>query len=279
MYRHTSEIGTQDMSLNNLWRHCVMAVGACLVLWAMHASAGPVMQRVHSEAVVKVCIWPDYYGVTYRHPRTQELGGIDIELAAELGRDLKAKVEFVESSFPTLIDDLTHDRCDVAMFAIGILPQRTEKLAFTQPYLRSDIYGVTTKSNAVVKQWSDIDKPGVMVAVQSGTFMEPAMAQSLKKATMVTVKLPATRERELVAGRVDVFMTDYPYSRRLLDNADWARLIEPPQPFFVLPYAYAVKPGDEAWLTLMDAFVSRIKRDGRLKAAASHHGLDAIVVR
>lgn len=279
MYLLTLDTGTQDMNTNNFWRRCVMAVGACLAVWSMQATAGPVMQRVQSAAVVKVCIWPDYYGVTYRHPRTQELGGIDIELAAELGRDLKAKVEFVESSFPTLIDDLTHDRCDVAMFAIGILPQRTEKLAFTQPYLRSDIYGVTTKSNAVVKQWSDIDKPGVMVAVQSGTFMEPAMAQSLKKATMVTVKLPATRERELVAGRVDVFMTDYPYSRRLLDNADWARLIEPPQPFFVLPYAYAVKPGDEAWLTLMDAFVSRIKRDGRLKAAASHHGLDAIVVR
>ena len=45
------------------------------------------------------------------------------------------------------------------------------------------------------------------------------------------VKLPATRERELVAGRVDVFMTDYPYSRRLLDNADWARLIAPAEPF------------------------------------------------
>lgn len=279
MYLLTLDTGTQDMNTNTFWRRCVMAVGACLAVWSMQATAGPVMQRVQSEAVVKVCIWPDYYGVTYRHPRTQELGGIDIELAAELGRDLKAKVEFVESSFPTLIDDLTHDRCDVAMFAIGILPQRAEKLAFTQPYLRSDIYGVTTKSNAVVKQWSDIDKPGVMVAVQSGTFMEPAMAQSLKKATMVTVKLPATRERELMAGRVDVFMTDYPYSRRLLDNADWARLIEPPQPFFVLPYAYAVKPGDEAWLTVMDAFVSRIKRDGRLKAAASHHGLDAIVVR
>ena len=264
---------------NNIWRQLAAALVACLALWMTPSSAGPAMQRVQTQAVVKVCIWPGYYGVTYRHPRTQELGGIDIELATELGQDLKAKMEYVESSFPTLIDDLTQDRCDVAMFAIGILPQRTEKLAFTQPYLRSDIYGITTKSNAVVKQWTDIDKPGVMVGVQAGTFMEPVMAQSLKKATMVTVKLPATRERELVAGRVDVFMTDYPYSRRLLDNADWARLIEPPQPFFVLPYGYAVKPGDESWLAAMDAFVTRIKRDGRLKDAASRHGLDAIVVR
>lgn len=264
---------------NNIWRQLVAALGACLAFFTTPSTAGPVMQRVQTQALVKVCIWPGYYGVTYRHPRTQELGGIDIELAAELGRDLKVKVEYVESSFPTLIDDLTQDRCDVAMFAVGILPQRTEKLAFTQPYLRSDIYGITTKSNAVVKQWSDIDKPGVMVGVQAGTFMEPVMAQSLKKATMVTVKVPATRERELVAGRVDVFMTDYPYSRRLLDNADWARLIEPPQPFFVLPYGYAVKPGDESWLAAVDAFVTRIKRDGRLKDAAGHHGLGAIVVR
>ncbi|MBU0749522.1 MAG: ABC transporter substrate-binding protein [Gammaproteobacteria bacterium] len=256
-----------------------LVLGIYLALSAAPAFAGAVLERVQTGATVKVCIWPAYYGVTYRHPRTQELNGIDIELAAELGRDLKAKVEFVESSFPTLIDDLTLDRCDVAMFAIGILPQRAEKLAFTQPYLRSDIYGITTKSNAVVKQWTDIDKPGVMVGVQAGTFMEPVMAQSLKKATLVTVKLPATRERELVAGRVDVFMTDYPYSRRLLDNADWARLIEPPQPFFVLPYGYAVKRGDESWLTTMDAFVTRIKRDGRLKDAAGRHGLDAIVVR
>ena len=258
------------------WRAAACAV---LSLACAAASAGPVLQRVQSQGLVRVCIWPDYYGVTYHHPRTQALVGIDIELSAELGRDLKAKVQYVESSFPTLINDLNNDRCDVAMFAVGILPQRAEKLAFTQPYLRSDIYGITTKSNAVVRQWSDIDKPGVMVAVQAGTFMEPVMAQSFKNATLVTVKPPATRERELMAGRVDVFMTDYPYSRRMLDNADWARLVEPPQPFHVLPYAYAVKQGDDAWLATMNAFVDRIKRDGRLQGAAARNGLAEIVAR
>ena len=76
---------------------------------------------------------------------------------------------------------------------------------------------------------------------------------------------------------VDVFMTDYPYSRRLLDNADWARLISPPQPFYVLPYAYAVKPGDAERLTRVDEFVVRIQRDGRLETAAKKHGLSPIV--
>ncbi|HEY0819545.1 MAG TPA: ABC transporter substrate-binding protein [Rhizobacter sp.] len=243
------------------------------------ASAGPVAERVRGSGTVRVCIWPDYYGVTYRHPRTQQLVGIDIDLSAEFARDLKARVEHVESSFARLVDDLKSDRCDIAMFAVAVLPSRAEQLAFSRPYLQSDIYGVATRSNRVVREWADIDKPGVQVAVQAGTFMEPVMAAALKSASLVVVRPPATRERELEAGRVDVFMTDYPYSRRLLDNADWAMLVSPPAPFHVLPYAYAVKQGDAAWLAMVDDFVASIKRDGRLDAAARRHGLGAIVVR
>jgi ABC-type amino acid transport substrate-binding protein len=260
----------------------VRSAAAALIAAACSAGsalAGPVLDRIQAERELRVCIWPDYYGVTWRNPRTQQLGGIDIELSAALARDLGVQLRYVDSSFVTLIDDLKGGRCDVAMFAVAQLPQRLEHLKFSRPYLRSDIYGVTTKSNRAVRQWSDIDQPGVQVAVQAGTFMEPVMKAALKQAKMVSIRPPATRENELEAGRVDVFMTDYPYSRRLLDNADWATLISPPAPFHVLPYAYAVKPGDDAWLAAVDAFVQRIQRDGRLEAAARRHGLSEIVVR
>lgn len=243
------------------------------------SAASEVADRVASSKIVKVCIWPDYYGITLRNPRTQQLTGIDIDLSAEFAKDLGVKVQYVDSSFAKLVEDVTTDKCDVAMFAVGVLPARAKVLRFSQPYLQSDIYGVTTRSNRTVKQWSDIDKPGVLVAVQAGTFMEPVMTEALKQAKMVVVKPPQTREQELEAGRVDVFMTDYPYSRRLLDNADWAKLISPPAPFFVLPYAYAVKPGDEVWLKKVDDFVARIKKDGRLDAAAKRAGLSEIVVK
>jgi len=256
-----------------------IALAALLPIAAAPAAhAGAVLDRITASSNLRVCIWPDYYGVTYRNPRTQQLGGIDVELSQEFGKDLAKTVVHVDSSFPKLIEDLLADRCDIAMFAIGVLPAREQALKFSQPYLQSDIYGVTTRSSRVVKSWADIDQPGVQVAVQAGTFMEPVMAAGLKNAKMVVVRPPQTREQELEAGRVDVFMTDYPYSRRLLDNADWAKLIAPTSPYHVLPYAYAVKPGDAEWLKRVDEFVSRIKRDGRLEAAAKHNGLTQIVV-
>jgi ABC-type amino acid transport substrate-binding protein len=252
-------------------------LAAAALLGATDSRAGPVLDRVKASGGVRVCIWPDYYGITFRNPRTEQLQGIDIELSAEFAKMLGVKLQYVESSFARLIDDLSGDRCDVAMHAVGVTPQRQQRLRFSQPYLQSDIYGVTTRASRVIRSWDDIDKSGVRVAVQAGTFMEPVMAASLKQAQLVVVRPPDTREQELEAGRVDVFMTDYPYSRRLLDNADWARLVAPPRPFHVVPYAYAVKPGDDEWLREVDRFVAQIKRDGRLQAAAARSGLAEIV--
>ncbi|MDR3019265.1 ABC transporter substrate-binding protein [Delftia acidovorans] len=249
----------------------------CLAQWSGSARAGEVLDRIASTSTVRVCIWPDYYGITFRDARTGRLAGIDAELSVELAKDLGVRVQHVDSSFPRLIPDLLESRCDVAMFAVGILPERQKQLRFTQPYLSSDIYGVTTKSNRTVQSWADIDQPGVQVAVQRGTFMEPVMRETLRHARLVSIEPPQSREKELMAGRVDVFMTDYPYSRRLLDSSDWARLIAPTKPFHVLPYGYATSPTDAKWLARLDQFVSDIRRDGRLARAARNNGLTAIV--
>ncbi len=236
------------------------------------------LERIQASGVLRVCIWPDYQSITYRNPKTGELSGIDVTLSTAFAKDLGVKVAYVDSSFPAFIGDLLADRCDVAMFGVGMLPERAEKVRFSQPYLRSDVWAVTTRTHPTVKGWGDIDQPGRVVAVQAGTFMAPAMRGWLKKATLVLVRPPDTRERELQSGRVDVFMSDYPYTRRLAATGDWARVLPPEKPVFPLSYAYAVAPGDEAWLARVDRFVGDVKRDGRLLEAARASGLEPIVL-
>jgi ABC-type amino acid transport substrate-binding protein len=164
------------------------------------------------------------------------------------------------------------------MFSVGVTEERSRRVAFSAPYLRSDIYAVTTKSQRRIKAWKDIDQPGVVVAVQRGTYMEPLMSRLLNQAQILSVAPPLTREAEIQAGRADVFISDYPYTRRMLLFYDWTLVIEASAPISPTNYAYAVKRGDPAWLTRVDAFVAAIKKDGRLAQAAARHGLSAIIV-
>lgn len=267
--------------------YIVIATTLALGSGSVAAQTGPETQvtpvrhlaQVAASKTLRVCIWPDYYGITYRNPKTQQLSGIDIDLAQEFAKDLgeQVKVQFVDSSFAALIEDVTRDKCDVAMFAIGITPTRAEKLRFSKPHLKSDIYAITTRTNRRIKDWSDIDKPGVVVAVAKGTYHEPVMRERLKHATLVALATPFAREQEVESGRADVFMTDYPYSQRMLASSDWARLVTPAAAYHVTPYAYAVKPGDDRWHERVEQFVRDIKRDGRLMQAARRHKLDPIV--
>lgn len=236
------------------------------------------LERIRSSGKLRVCIWPDYFSITFRNPKSGELSGIDVTLSEAFAKDLGVKVVYVDTSFPAFAADLLGDRCDVAMFGVGMLPERAAKVRFTQPYLRSDIYAVTTKTHPVIRTWDDIDRTGHVVACQAGTFMETAMRDNLKHAEILSVRPPSTREREVQSGRADVFMTDYPYSRRVAASADWARVMAPPSPVFPLSYAYAVAPGDDAWLARVDRFVAEMKKDGRLLAAARANQLEPIVL-
>jgi cyclohexadienyl dehydratase len=237
------------------------------------------LERVIAAGEVRVCIWPDYYGISFRNPKTRELKGIDIDMAHALAQDLGTRVRFVDSSFAKLIDDIAKDHCDIAMFAIGITPMRSERLRFTRPHLISDIYAITTKSNRRVKTWEDIDQQGVVVAVAKGTLHEPVMREKLKKATLLVTDTTQGREEEVESGRADVFMTDYPFSRRMLETTDWARLVTPSSTYHLTPYAYAMQKGDDVWFARIEKFISTVKANGQLLSAIRQHKLDPIAVK
>lgn len=237
------------------------------------------MKAIETAREIRVCIWPGYYAISFRNPRNNELQGIDIDLAKALADDLKVKPRFVETSFSAFMDDLDKNLCDVAMFAIGDTPARRERVDFSHPHLRSGMYAITTKTNGTIKTWSDLDKPGIVIAVQKGTVMEPYMRANLKHAELNIVVPPGTREDELLAGRADAFMTDFPYAERMRFQHDWAAVVAPEKPVAETNYGYAVRKGDTVWLDRVNRFVQDIKADGRLGAAAKKHGLSPIVVR
>lgn len=235
------------------------------------------LEKVTKAQSLRVCIWPEYYAISYKNPKTGQLEGIDIDIAGELAKELGAKLNFVESSFGTFIADLQTDKCDIGMFGVGATLGRAKAVEFSKPYLVTSIYGVTTKTHKTIKKWDDMDRDGIVVAVQLGSYVEPFMKSYLKKAKVLSVQPPATREQEVAAGRADVLMTDYPIAKKLESLHEWAMILGPTTPLAVTPYAYVVAPGDQVWLNFINLFVDTIKRDGRLLKHAQKNGLEAIV--
>lgn len=264
------------------WRQAGGRVLLALILAMLALSPAGADERpnaILARGELQVCIWPAYYGISFRNPRDGTLRGIDIDLSRHLAADLGVGVRHIDSSFVSFMDDLDHDRCDIAMFGIGITPARQARVDLSEPHLRSSIYAVTTKTSLAVRRWEDLDRPGRIIAVQQGTIMEPFAHAYMKQAKIVVVAPPTTREDEVLSGRADAFLTDYPYSLRMLFQHDWARVIPPPGPLGETSYGYAVKKDQPAWLARINAFIAMVKRDGRLEAAAKAHDMEPIILR
>jgi cyclohexadienyl dehydratase len=234
------------------------------------------LTRVTKSGVLRVCQYPQYYSISFRNPQTNELEGIDADLSKELAKDLGIKLEVVESSFVTFIADLQTDKCDIGMFGVGATLARAKAVEFSKPYLVTSIFAVVKKSGDINK-WDDIDKPGHVVAVSTGSYIETVMNSYLKNAKVLSVAPPATREQEVAIGHADVVMTDYPTAIKLVKEFDWAKVVEPTTPLAQTPYSYVVAPGDQVWLNFINLFVDTIKMDGRLQTYAHKNGLDKIV--
>lgn len=253
-----------------------LLLGLGLLMPLAHADSR--LDQIKTRNELKVCIWPDYFTITYRNPRSNQLEGIDIDMAKAFANWLDVKLTFVESSFGALVKNMKNDTCDIAMHGVGVRESRKPHMDFSNPHLASGIYAISMKSGDITT-WGEIDQTGNVVVVQKGTYMEPVMRDYLKHAQLSVVDSFKAREQEVQSGRADVFMTDFPYGKRMSELTRWARLLSPEIPLAPTPYAYAVPKGDKVWLAEVNRFVAAMKENGKLAEYAEKNGLTPIVLK
>jgi len=263
-------------SIYKLLMSAALLVAVVAPTTANAASNDSRLYHITKSGKIRVCQYPLYYGISHRNPQTGIIEGIDADLSKELAKDLGVELEIVESSFGTFIADLQANKCEIGMFGVGATLKRAQAVAFSDPYLLTSIYAVVRKGGPV-KVWGDIDKPGIRVAVTLGSYIEPFMKGYLKKAKVIAIQKPATREGELMANRAEVIMTDYPTANKVTNIFDWALTVPPTETLRLTPYSYVVPHGDQIWLNYVNLFVNTIKLDGRLMKFAKKNHLGPIV--
>lgn len=227
---------------------------------------------------LRVCAWARPGGVMFRDRLSGEMQGMDAELAGELAHDLGVSLRFVDMDWRNVPDQLEHDRCDVAMGSIGITTDLAPRVRFTRPYIKSDHYMVVSQF-APVKVWSDLDEPSVSVAVRTNSIMETIARRHLRRAHIVVIAPPYTPDGELESGRADGYLANFSMARYALSHIPGVRVIAPDKPFEVIAYAFAARPGDDAWVARLDAFLDAVKHDGRLEKIARRWGYEDLILK
>lgn len=236
------------------------------------------MAAIRARGELRVCIWPGFFGMSWRNPRSAELEGVDIDMARALGERLRLRLNFVLTIPGEFIPQLESNGCDIAMSGVTVTAERSQRLAFSKPYFSAALTGIANRASARVRNWQEIDRPGVLVAVSRGSQAEEVMRQTLAQAELSVMRPPRQGEAEVLSGRADVLVANLPYAQGLAAQQGWVRLLEAPPGFGNTLMAYAVARGDAAWLAEVNNFLAAAKADGSLARAAERQGLQGLVV-
>ena len=76
--------------------------------------------EVRSRGVLRVGTAGDYQPMSYLDPETNTYVGFDAELAEDLAASLGVKIEYVKTSWPTLMEDTLAGKFDLAVCGITV---------------------------------------------------------------------------------------------------------------------------------------------------------------
>jgi polar amino acid transport system substrate-binding protein len=200
-----------------------------------------------------------------------ELKGFDVDLARELGKELKVPVEFRERGFDLLPAELTQGKGDLIISGVTMTPERALSCAFTEPYFFTKTIALLAKPKADgIRTIADLNSPDRRVVAQKGSTGENAIKAHLPRATVSTFDREDLCALEVAQGRADAFIYDeFQVKTQAREHPDTTRVLE--EQLSVEPYAIELRRGDPESRDWLNLVLSIMKRDGRLEALYKKH--------
>ena len=233
---------------------------------ASDSLADSTLSRVKDTQVLKVCTTGDYAPFSHRED-DGEFEGIDLDMAASLAASLGASVETVPTSWPTLMEDFTSGKCDIAMSGISIKLDRQAQAYFSLPY--------QTGGKTPIVRCEDVDKyqtvaqinqPGVRITVNPGGTNERFANEFLGDATRVAHNDNRTIFNNIIEDRADVMVTDAIETQLQASRHPALCSVHPDAPFTFSQKGYLLPLGDNIWKAYVDQWLTQMQGTGEQAA-------------
>lgn len=245
---------------------------ALLIMMQSSSSADPRIGDIVQSGKIRVPLFiPQYVKTPSGQIRGLGVGAISIGLFGDLAERLRVQLNIIE--FPTppgALQCLQSQQCDAML--IGMDTSRLAQVDFAAEVAQFDFSYLVPMESSVFRN-SDVDHPGVRIAVVNGHASALTVRRIVKRAEFVGTTLPDEAFGLLRTGKADVFA--FPRSE-LVDYA--AKL--PGSRVLVEGYAInrvglALAKGQPERLAYMTEFVEAAKRSGLIQSILDREGLGA----
>jgi cyclohexadienyl dehydratase len=203
--------------------------------------------------------------MSYLDPETGEYVGFDAQLAEDLAASLGVELEYVPTSWPTLMDDTLAGKFDLALCGITITDARKEKALMSEGYLGNGKTVLVRSEDA--EQFSsleDVNRPEVRVMVNPGGLNEKFALENLPNATLIVHDVNQEIPRLIADGEADVMITEIMEAGYYVGQDE--RLAAPLiyEPFTRGQLGALMPKGSEDLLEYVNEFLAEEKASGRI---------------
>lgn len=192
--------------MNRILRIC-MGLAVALSL-AATAQAGPRLDEIMENKVIRVGTPGDYRPFAIK---TDQGGyeGHDIDLIEAMAKQLGVKVEYVQTSWPNLLKDISADKFDVAVGGITRNAARIAKVDMLPGYAPFGKVALVRKDEASkYKTVDDLNQASVHVIKNPGGTNEAFVLENLNQAKVSTHEKNAEIPGLIADGKGDVMITE-----------------------------------------------------------------------
>lgn len=233
-----------------------------------------------AEGTFTVAMSPDY--PPFENMDGTEHVGFDVDLSAAIAEKLGLTVEYKDMNFDAICTAIAAGgQADVGCSGISIEPDREEQVDFSDPYYTDDQCVVTMTANEAITKDNyedELNKEGVIIAVQSGTTSETFAKETFPNATIKPYTAATECFADLQANTE--FTSDRPLAVVINLSVGAAMLKEAYTDAHVVgqvaageDYAVAVSKDNPALLKAVNGAIAELSDEGKLDELASTWGL------
>lgn len=253
----------------------VLVICLCSLLYIGEAytdAGNSRLEIIRSRGVLRVGTAGDYKPMSFLEPGSGTYWGFDTELAEDLAASLGVEIEYVPTSWPTLMDDTLAGKFDLAVCGITITDARKEQALMSMGYLENG-KTVLCRAEDADKYTSleAINRPEVRVMENPGGLNEKFARENLPDATLIIHDINQEIPGLVASGEADVMITETMEAGYYVGQDD--RLAAPLiyEPFTNGQLGILMPKGSEDLLEYVNGFLEEEKTNGRLDELAEKY--------